>query len=91
MEIARLLKPILGKTPLLVVGGLRKVKEMREAIEEQSADSISMSRPFIREPFIVKKIRQGKVDAVGCVSCNRCLAAVADDIPVKCYNKGLPA
>jgi len=91
MEIARLLKPILGKTPLFVVGGLRKVKEMREAIEEQSADGISMSRPFIREPFIVKKIRQGKADAVGCVSCNRCLAAVANDIPVKCYNKGLPA
>ena len=91
IEAAKIIKPVLGKIPLFVVGGIRNVAEMRETLEKQYADCISMSRPFIREPFIVKKIREGKAEAVACVSCNRCLAAVASNIPVKCYNKGLPA
>ena len=91
LEAAKMIKPVLGKIPLFVVGGLRKVAEMREALEKQYADCISMSRPFIREPFIVKKIREGKAEAVACVSCNRCLAAVANNMPVQCYNKGFPA
>lgn len=86
-----MMKPVLGKTPLFVVGGLRKVAYMKEALEKQYADCISMCRPFIREPFIVKRIREGKAEVVGCVSCNRCFAAVPNNIPVQCYNKGLPA
>ncbi len=91
IQAAKMIKPVLGDIPLFVVGGLRKVAEMRSALEEQYADCISMSRPFIREPFIVRKIREGKSETVACVSCNRCLAAVTHNIPVQCYNKGLPA
>lgn len=91
LEAAKMIKPVLGKTPLFVVGGLRKVAQMRETLEKQYADCISMCRPFIREPFIVKRIREGKAEAVACVSCNRCLAAVPNNMPVQCYNKGFPA
>ena len=62
-----------------------------EILEKKYADGISMSRPFIREPHIVKKIKEGKAEAVACVSCNRCFAAVAINIPVQCYVKGFPA
>jgi len=61
---------------------------MNEVIGNGYADMISMSRPFLREPFIVKKIKEGKTDAVSCRSCNRCLAAAANNMPVRCYNKG---
>lgn len=91
LEAAKMIKPVLGKIPLFVVGGLRKVSQMKEILEKQYADCISMSRPFIREPFIVKKIREGKADAVACVSCNKCLAATSNNIPVQCYYKGFPA
>ena len=90
LEAAKLIKPVLGKIPLFVVGGFRKVSQMEEILEKKYADCISMSRPFIREPFIVKKIREGKSESVTCVSCNRCLAAVVNNIPVQCYNKGFP-
>jgi 2,4-dienoyl-CoA reductase-like NADH-dependent reductase (Old Yellow Enzyme family) len=63
---------------------------MTEILEKHYADGISMCRPFIREPLIVKKIKEGKASAVACVSCNRCLAAVPANIPVQCYNKGFP-
>lgn len=91
IQAAKRIKPILGAMPLFVVGGLRNVAKMKAALEEGCADGISMSRPFIREPFIVKKIREGKAEAVACVSCNRCLAAITRDMPVRCYYKGLPA
>ena len=91
LEAAKMIKPVLGDIPLFVVGGLRKVAQMKEALEKQYADGISMCRPFIREPFIVKKIKEGKTEAVACVSCNRCLAAVPNNMTVQCYNKGFPA
>jgi 2,4-dienoyl-CoA reductase-like NADH-dependent reductase (Old Yellow Enzyme family) len=90
LETAKIVKPALDKIPLSVVGGFRKVAQMKETLEKQYADCISMCRPFIREPYIVKKIREGKTEAVGCVSCNRCFAAVPNNIPVQCYNKGFP-
>jgi len=50
-----------------------------------------MSRPFIREPFLVKKSREGKADSTTCGSCTKCLAAVAVDMAVRCYNKEFPS
>jgi 2,4-dienoyl-CoA reductase-like NADH-dependent reductase (Old Yellow Enzyme family) len=91
LEAAKVIKPALGNTPLLLVGGMRTVSHMEFVLENNYADFISMSRPFIREPFLVNKIKEGKMDKVSCVSCNRCLAAVANNMPVYCYNKGFPA
>jgi len=90
IEAARLLKPIVGDTPLMVVGGMRKINHMEEVIENGYADFISMSRPFIREPNVVNKFKDGKTDEVSCVSCNKCFAGVANYMPVACYNKGIP-
>ena len=87
---AKMIRPVLGDTPLVLVGGMRTVSHMEEVLENKYADFISMSRPFIREPFLVNKIKEGKMDKVSCVSCNRCLAAVPNDLPIYCYNKGFP-
>ncbi|MCK5349422.1 MAG: NADH:flavin oxidoreductase, partial [Desulfobacula sp.] len=90
IEAAKLIKPVVGKIPLCVVGGMRSKKSMEDTITNGYADFISMSRPFIREPFIVKKFRENKKDTVSCVSCNKCLAAIPNGIPVMCYNKDFP-
>ncbi len=90
LEAAKMIKPVLGNTPLFLVGGMRTVAHMEEVLKSNYADFISMSRPFIREPFLVNKIKEGKMDKVSCVSCNRCLAAVPNELPIYCYNKGFP-
>jgi len=90
LEAAKMIKPVLGDTPLFLVGGMRTVSHMEEVLENNHADFISMSRPFIREPSLVNRIKEGKMDRVSCVSCNRCLAGVANDLPTYCYNKGFP-
>jgi 2,4-dienoyl-CoA reductase-like NADH-dependent reductase (Old Yellow Enzyme family) len=87
LEPAKRIKPVLGDTPLLVVGGMRTVSHMEKIVKNNDADFISMSRPFIREPFLVKKIKQNNMKKVSCVSCNKCLAAMANGIPVYCYHK----
>jgi 2,4-dienoyl-CoA reductase-like NADH-dependent reductase (Old Yellow Enzyme family) len=90
LEAAKVIKSFIGEVPLLVVGGLRSVAHMEEVVKNGFADFISMSRPFIREPNIVKKISEEKVASVACVSCNKCFAASANCMPVYCYNKGSP-
>jgi 2,4-dienoyl-CoA reductase-like NADH-dependent reductase (Old Yellow Enzyme family) len=88
---AKMIKPVIGGTPLLVVGGFRKVAHMVETLEKGSADCISMCRPFIREPFLADRIKEGKAEGASCTSCNKCFAAVANNMPVRCYAKGIPA
>jgi len=90
LEAARVIKPALNKIPLLLVGGMRRVSEMEKILSDRDADFISMSRPFIRDPYTVKKIADGKIDRVACVNCNKCLAAMPNDMPVRCYNSSWP-
>jgi 2,4-dienoyl-CoA reductase-like NADH-dependent reductase (Old Yellow Enzyme family) len=88
LEAAKMIKPVIGKTPLLLVGGFRRVAHMEETLEKGYADCISMCRPFIREPLLVQRIKEGKAESASCISCNRCFAAVANNMPVRCYVKG---
>jgi 2,4-dienoyl-CoA reductase-like NADH-dependent reductase (Old Yellow Enzyme family) len=91
LNAAKVIKPIMGNIPLILVGGLRSKVMMEEIIGQNYADFISMSRPFIREPFLVKNFKEGKQDKAACISCNRCLAAVPNDFPVRCYTKKFPS
>lgn len=91
LEAARIIKPAVGGVPVFLVGGLRRLAQMEEILERGYADFISLSRPFIREPLLVRRIREGKTDVISCVSCNKCLAATLNDMPVRCYAGGAPA
>ena len=51
---------------------------------------ISMSRPFIREPSLVRRFSEGKATEASCISCNQCFAAMFNTRPIRCYQKGLP-
>jgi 2,4-dienoyl-CoA reductase-like NADH-dependent reductase (Old Yellow Enzyme family) len=58
---------------VILVGGLRTTAVMESAIAGGHADFISLARPFIREPDLVRKIESGWRGQVECVSCNICL------------------
>jgi 2,4-dienoyl-CoA reductase-like NADH-dependent reductase (Old Yellow Enzyme family) len=60
------------KIPVFGLGGFRTFAVMERAIEKGKVDLISLSRPFIREPDLVKKFRLGAVDKSECISCNKC-------------------
>jgi len=90
LEAAERIKPALGRIPMSVVGGFRRLSHMEKIIAEKKSDFLSMSRPFIREPDIVRKFRRQETDTVSCISCNRCVAAILHHLPIRCYQKGIP-
>jgi 2,4-dienoyl-CoA reductase-like NADH-dependent reductase (Old Yellow Enzyme family) len=90
LETAQALRPVLDGVPLAVVGGMRTVSRMEQILQQGQADLLSLARPLIREPYLVKQIREGKTEKAACQSCNRCLAALQNDMVVRCYCKGLP-
>jgi len=57
--------------PVILVGGLRSLTVMQQLVASGVCDLISLSRPFIRQPDLVKKFRLG-LEKVSCVSCNLC-------------------
>ncbi len=84
------LKAALGSVPLALVGGMRTMTTMEECVSSGKADLISLCRPLIREPGLVRRLRAEPAAASRCISCSRCLAAAFKDLPVRCYVKGLP-
>ena len=59
------------EVPVILVGGMRSRAVMQEALNEGKADLVSMSRAFICEPDLVKRLAAGQEKA-SCVSCNGC-------------------
>jgi 2,4-dienoyl-CoA reductase-like NADH-dependent reductase (Old Yellow Enzyme family) len=59
------------KCPIMVVGGFRSFEIAEKTIQE-SADYISMARPFIREPGLAKRWQEGDRSPARCISCNSC-------------------
>ncbi len=58
-------------TPTALVNGIRSRRCMEAIIRKGVADLISMSRPFIREPDLVKRLQAGQ-EAATCTTCNAC-------------------
>lgn len=87
------IKPVLGDVPLILVGGLRTFQTMEPIVQEGKADFISLSRPLIREPFLVKKWqeeREGEKEnwkIPTCTNCNKCYVGVANHEVLKCDEK----
>lgn len=70
--------------PIILVGGLRTPSVMARALEEGVADLLSMSRPFIREPGLVKRWNRGDLERAKCISCNKCALYMFKQ-PLRCY------
>lgn len=58
--------------PIIVVGGIHKLSDMESIVESKKADFVSMCRPFICEPNLVKKFIDAKQDESKCIMCNYC-------------------
>lgn len=61
------------RVPVFGLGGLRTFRVMESMVAKGRVDLISMSRPFIREPGLVRKFREGRILKSECISCNKCL------------------
>lgn len=58
--------------PLILVGGIRSYEVAEELLRSGTADYISLCRPLICEPGLVKRWREGDRRPAECVSDNAC-------------------
>lgn len=58
--------------PIIVVGGIHRLSDMENIITSGRADFVSMCRPFICEPNLVRKFKDGTQTEAKCVMCNYC-------------------
>ncbi len=72
------------KVPVILVGGIRDIAMAEEIVEQGKADLVSMSRPLIKEPGIVRRWMDGDRRPSDCINCNGCLDLLMKGDPVVC-------
>jgi 2,4-dienoyl-CoA reductase-like NADH-dependent reductase (Old Yellow Enzyme family) len=73
--------------PLILVGGIRSPQVAERLLEEGVADYFSMSRPFIREPDLVKRWAAGDLRKAACLSDNLCFEATRAGKGIYCVTE----
>lgn len=71
LALAREIKKAV-RCPIMAVGGFRSLEVINKAIIENGIDYISMARPFIWEPRLIKRWKEGDLSPARCISCNGC-------------------
>ena len=76
--------------PVIAVGGIHTLEHITSVLDSGTADFISMSRPFVIEPNIVRKLQEGRQTASRCIECNYC-AIMIEEGSLRCLFGKLPA
>ena len=71
--------------PVIVVGGIRSLPVIDGILKDRQSDYISMARPFIREPGLIKRWKGGDTASARCISCNRCFETGMKGLGISCY------
>ena len=72
--------------PVIAVGGMREFTFMENAVLSNKTDLISMSRPFICQPNLIRLFKDNKADRSRCTNCNRCAIDTAVHFnPLRCH------
>ena len=58
--------------PVVLVGGLRSIEMINQILEETQIQYVSLSRPLVREPNLIRRWQDGDTRPSLCVSCNTC-------------------
>jgi 2,4-dienoyl-CoA reductase-like NADH-dependent reductase (Old Yellow Enzyme family) len=82
-EAATLYKTKVG-IPLMLVGGIRSYETADDLVRRGVTDFVSLGRPLICEPGLIKRWHNGERRASDCGSCNSCFAPAGDGRGVYC-------
>jgi 2,4-dienoyl-CoA reductase-like NADH-dependent reductase (Old Yellow Enzyme family) len=58
--------------PLLLVGGIHSLEVSGKLVNDGLADYVSLCRPLIREPNLIKRWQDGNTVPAACIYCNGC-------------------
>lgn len=74
------------KIPLILVGGIRTFETADELVKTGTADYISLCRPLIREPGLIKRWKSGDLRKSECISDNACFQPGMEGKGVYCVH-----
>lgn len=72
------------RLPLALVGGIRSFETASRLVADGLCDLVSMSRPFVREPDLVRRWQAGDRRPALCRSDNRCFQPARDGEGIYC-------
>jgi dimethylamine/trimethylamine dehydrogenase len=82
-KVAQFRKAVTG--PIVTVGRYTSPESMLRLIKSGTADMIGAARPSIADPFLPKKIEEGRLDEIReCIGCNICYAHNSLNAPIRC-------
>jgi len=87
-EAAKLYKASI-RVPLMLVGGIRSYTVAEQLLNDGLADFISLCRPLIREPHLVRRWQSGDTSRARCISCNQCFKPARAGKGVYCVTEEL--
>lgn len=67
------------KLPIILVGGIRSFSVVEGLLAEGLIDFVSMSRPLLREPDLLKRWSAGDLRRADCISCNKCFSVLVNN------------
>ena len=75
----------LTSKPVVGIGRYTSPDRMASLVRKGTYDMIAAARPSIADPYLPKKIEEGRVDDIReCIGCNVCVAFDAYSIQIKC-------
>ncbi len=83
-DYIRFVKEVTSK-PVVAVGRLTSPDQMVSMVKSGIVDFIGAARPSIADPFLPRKIEEGRVEDIReCIGCNICVASDTQGIPIRC-------
>ncbi|HXV35965.1 MAG TPA: FAD-dependent oxidoreductase [Myxococcota bacterium] len=80
----RWVKPLTSK-PVVSVGRFTAPDTMLRLVKQGVLDLIGAARPSIADPFLPRKIREGRIEEIReCIGCNICSASHRRGVPLRC-------
>ncbi|HMB77951.1 MAG TPA: NADH:flavin oxidoreductase, partial [Kiloniellaceae bacterium] len=71
--------------PVVTVGRFTSPETMLNQVKRGILDFIGAARPSIADPFLPKKIEEGRLDEIReCIGCNICYASNSRGVPLRC-------
>lgn len=77
---AELIRKKVPQAKLALVGGNRDLYKMDSLIKENIVDLVSLSRPLLKNPFLVQEMESGKATKSNCINCGACIINQHDGI-----------
>lgn len=83
-EYVAFVKQVTSK-PVLAVGRYTSPDRMASIVGKGLVDLIGAARPSIADPFLPKKIEEGRIEDIReCIGCNVCIMGDATGVPIRC-------